>query len=156
VIPRTVLIVSLPFTQALSGEAVAQAIARGLVAGGLPSPDLCPIESGEPGQAQSPSPSGAGVQDVSRLLDELGFDERMRSSRAVVLAQPRLEERTLRGSPAFEIATRARQGGIPAYAVVGENALLAFDARIMDLQRIFEASSARALAGAGRKLAEIV
>jgi hypothetical protein len=156
VIPRIVLIASLPFTQTLGGEAVARAIARGFLAAGLPAPDLCPIESGEPTRTQRPSPRGAGVQSVSRRLDELDFDARMRSSRAVVLAQPRLEEGTLRGSPAFEIATRARQSGVPAYAVVGENALVDFDARIMDLQRIFEAASPRALAAAGRKLAEIV
>lgn len=94
--------------------------------------------------------------NVSSQLDELDFDARMRSSRAVILAQQRLEERTLRGSVAFEVATRARQGGIPAYAVVGESRLTAFDARIMDLQAIFEAGSARAFAGAGRKLARIV
>jgi hypothetical protein len=143
VISRTVLIVSLPFAQGpsgekgLSGEAVARAIARGLVDGGLPQPDQCPIDPSSP-------------------LEELDFDARMRRSRAVVLAQRFLEERTLRGSVTFEIATRARQGGVPAYAVAGESSLTAFDARVMDLQRIFEAPSTRALAGAGRKLAAII
>lgn len=152
-VSQTVLVVSGRFTEALSGEAVARAIARGLIAGGLPAPDLCPIVF-----PQTPgSPANAvRVEDVTSLLGELDFDARMRSSRAVVLAQGCLEERTLRGSAAFEIATRARQGGVPAYAVVGENRLAAFDARIMDLQAIFEADNARALTEAGRKLARIL
>ena len=45
---------------------------------------------------------------------------------------------------------------MPAYAVTGENALDAFDARMLDLQAILEASSARALEAAGRRLAELV
>jgi glycerate 2-kinase len=56
----------------------------------------------------------------------------------------------------FEIATRARQAGVPAYAVAGENALDPFDERILDLQAILEASSPRALEAAGRHLAELV
>ncbi len=177
-IPRTVLVAALAFTETLSGEVVARAIARGLTAEGLSTPDLCPIvlspvrapdspargkktedaTTGKTGETTTgnSSPPSAAAPAVSSLLEELDFDARMRSSRAVVLAQGRLEERTLRGSAAFEIATRARQGGIPAYAVVGKNMLAAFDARIMDLQAIFEAGSARALVGAGRKLARIV
>ena len=80
----------------------------------------------------------------------------MRRARAVVLAQPRLAEDELRGSAAFEIATRARQGGVPAYAVTGENALAPFDARILDLQVILEARSKQKLAAAGEKLAQLV
>jgi len=45
---------------------------------------------------------------------------------------------------------------VPAYAVTGENALAPFDARILDLQVIFEASSPRALAAAGRMLAQVL
>ena len=90
------------------------------------------------------------------LLDALDFDARMRRSRAVVLAERHLQEDTLRGSAAFEIATRARQGGVPAYAVTTENALEPFDARILDLQIILEARSVRTLAAAGRKLAQLI
>jgi hypothetical protein len=86
----------------------------------------------------------------------IDFDLRMKRARAVVLAAAHLRESTLRGSLAFEIATRARQGGVPAYAVTGENALTPFDARILDLQAIFEASNPRALAAAGRKLAQVL
>lgn len=93
--------------------------------------------------------------EIRELLDELDFDARMRHARAVVIAAECLEERTLAGSVTFEIATRARQGGIPAYAVTGEDALSAFDARILDLQVILQARSRKALLTAGRKLAEL-
>jgi glycerate kinase len=143
VISRTVLIAAGAFDR-LSAQAVASAIARGLQARGLQT-DICPIA------AENELPA-----DVRALLDGVDFDARMRRARAVVLAESRLAERTLTASPAFEIATRARQGGVPAYAVTGENLLDAFDARILDLQVILQASSARALAAAGRRLAELV
>jgi glycerate kinase len=147
VISQTVLVVAGPFGDALSAEAVARAIGRGLVAGGRPQPDLCPIEG---------DLTGERLEDVRSWLDALDFDARMRRARAVVLAEWRLEESTLRGSAAFEIATRARQGGVPAYAVSGENALAPFDARILDLQVILEAGSKHALVAAGTKLARLV
>jgi hypothetical protein len=59
-------------------------------------------------------------------------------------------------SAVFEIATRARQAGVPAYAVTGRNALSLFDARILDLQVVVEARDTRALRKAGEKLAEVV
>lgn len=133
-IPQAALVVSGPFAPALSAEDVAQAVARGLIAGGRPDPDLCPIEEALP----------------------IDFDLRMRRARAVVLAEEHLQERTLRGSVACEIATRARQGGVPAYAVTGRNTLALLDARILDLQVIFEASDKRTLASAGRKLARLL
>jgi glycerate kinase len=74
----------------------------------------------------------------------------------VVIAAARLDERTLAGSPAFEIAIRARQSGVPAYAVTAHNGLGAFDARMLDLQLVLEASDARALSAAGRRLAAVV
>jgi glycerate kinase len=165
-ISQTALVVSGPFGAALSAEQVGQAIARGLRAGGRPRPDLCPIEVEQsaptedisrtaPGRARR-SPGSATTTDVATLLAGLDFDARMRGARAVVLAEERLREGALRGSVAFEIATRARQGGVPAYAVTGENALAPFDARILDLQLILEASSPRALAAAGRKLARVL
>ena len=84
------------------------------------------------------------------------FDARMRAARAVVVGTERLDERTLLGSAVFEIATRARQAGVPAYAVTAENALSLFDARILDLQVILQARDTRALRRAGEKLAEVV
>jgi glycerate kinase len=146
-IPQTALLVTGPFGAALSAEDVARAIARGLLSGGQPAPDLCPLE--ETSHDELP---GA----VRAHLDALDFDARMRRARAVVLVERRLAENTLRGSAAFEIATRARQGGVPAYAVAGKNALALIDARILDLQVILEANDERTLTSAGRKLARLL
>ncbi len=145
VIPQAALIASGPFGDALSAERVALAIAQGLRAGGAPEPDLCPIPVGR-GQASN----------VGALLEELDFDVRMRRARAVILGERQLEEQALRGSVAFEITTRARQAGVPAYAVTGSNALDPFDARILDLQVIVQANSRRALVAAGRTLAQVL
>jgi glycerate kinase len=143
--PSRLLVAGEPFAAGLPAEQVVAAIARGLQAGGLPAPDPCPIV------VPDESPGG-----LARLLEELDFDARMHNARAVVIAAARLQERALAGSVTFELATRARQGGVPAYAVTGENALDPFDARMLDLQTILEARTVRALAAAGRKLAGLV
>jgi len=143
--PRQLLIAAGAFGPRLSAPAVVAAIARGIEAGGLPEPDLCPF-----------SPVDEAAEDVRALLDGIDFDARMRRSRAVVIAAARLEERTLAGSLTFEIATRARQSGVPAYAITAENHLDSFDTRILDLQVILEARGARSLEAAGRRLAEVV
>jgi glycerate kinase len=147
VISQTVLIVASPFGDALGARDVARAIGRGLVAGGLPTPDLCPLD--EDSYREHP-------EKVRARLDALDFDARMYRARAVVVGAKRLHERTLAGSITFEIATRARQGGVPAYAVTGVNELDAFDARMLDLQVVLEASTARGLSAAGRRLAGLV
>jgi glycerate kinase len=142
------LIACAPFGPRLSGATVAGAIARGVQNAGLPEPDVCALPlSGQ---------TGEDGEHVRRVLHELGFDERMRRARAVIIGVQRLEERTLAGSIAFEIATRARQGGVPVYAVTAEDALDPFDARILDLQLILQARSRAALTAAGRELAGIV
>jgi hypothetical protein len=74
----------------------------------------------------------------------------------VIVAERRLDERTLQRRAAFEIATRARQSGVPAYAVTAHNGLDAFDARLLDLQAILVAAGARALAATGAELARLL
>jgi glycerate kinase len=143
--PKRLLVASGAFAERLSAAAVGTAIARGLHEAGLPEPDLCPL----------PGAKTDGV-DVRSLLDGLDFDRRMRASHAVIVATPRLRERALAGSFTFEIATRARQSGVPAYAITAENRLEPFDARILDLQVIVQARGARALTAAGRRLAAVV
>jgi glycerate kinase len=160
-VPRTLLIATEPFGEGLSAERAGAAIGRGVQAGD-PSlgVDLCPIEQVAqedervtPGN--QPAASSTPV-DVSRLLRAMDFDVRMRAARAVVVGAERLDERTLLGSAVFEIATRARQAGVPAYAVTAANDLSLFDARILDLQVILEAHNTRALRRAGEKLAAVV
>ena len=51
---------------------------------------------------------------------------------------------------------RARANGVPAYAVTGNDALDPFEARIVDLQVILQASTSRTLSAAGSKLAALV
>jgi glycerate kinase len=90
------------------------------------------------------------------VLSALGFEERMLAARAVVVGEGRIDEQTLRGKIAGEIATRARQKGVPAHAVVGQNALDPFEQRILDLGAIIEAGTPAELEAAGTALAELV
>ncbi len=135
-----------PLENRLTATRVAAAISRGLTANGRFECDACPLELD----------LGTRAVNASRPLDEADFDRRMRAARALVVACAQLDDRTLAGSIAFEAATRARQSGVPAYAVTGRNSLDPFEARIVDLQVILEASTTRALGVAGRKLAALV
>jgi glycerate kinase len=142
-IPRTLLVAGTAFDERLDAERVTHAIALGLQDAGRAA-ETCPIE---------PDAGSGGA--LAALLASLDFDARMRAARALVLAAPRLHEDTLAGSVTFELATRARQAGVPAYAVTGEDLLDSFDARILDLQTIVQARTHRSLRSAGRKLAAI-
>jgi glycerate kinase len=144
-IPTTPLLVTSAFADGLSAAGVGKALARGLEAGGLPPADICPIDSAHEHGA-----------DARAYLDAHDFDARMRRARAVIVATACLREQTLAGSATFEVATRARQSGVPGYAVTADDRLNRFDARILDLQVILEANGARALAAAGRKLAPLL
>jgi glycerate kinase len=84
----------------------------------------------------------------------VGFDERMRAARAVVVGEGRLDRTTLEGKAAGEAAVRARQAGVPCHAIVAADALDLFDRRILDLQTVRAAGTAAALERAGRELAE--
>jgi glycerate kinase len=93
------------------------------------------------------------VPGAAFVLDALGFDTRMRAARAVVTGEGRLDRQSLAGKVVGEVATRARQAGVPCHAVVGSRDLDAFDQRILDLQVVLEASSLKALQRAGEELA---
>jgi glycerate kinase len=90
------------------------------------------------------------------VLEQLDFDARMRAARAVIVGEGRLDLGTLAGKVPGEIATRARQAGVPCFAAVGSRTLDAFGARILDLQAVLEAGDADALEAAGRRLATLV
>jgi glycerate kinase len=87
------------------------------------------------------------------ILDAIGFDPRMRAARAVIVGEGRMDATTLEGKIAGEIAVRARQSGVPCHAVCGQNGLSLFDQRILDVQRIVEASTASELEAAGEFIA---
>jgi glycerate kinase len=110
-------------------DTVAPPVARGLEAGGW-AVDACPP---------------AEVDDA-----------RLRAARALVVGEPRLDDATLLRSVAGELATRARQAGVPCHAVTAENRLDRFAARILDLQAIVEGSTAAELEAAGRALARLI
>jgi glycerate 2-kinase len=93
---------------------------------------------------------------ASFVLDAVQFDRRMHEARAVVTGEGKLDEQSLAGKLVSEIATRARQNGVPCYAVVGGSELDSFGTRVLDLQVVLEAGTPARLRAAGRKLAEIV
>jgi hypothetical protein len=132
--------------EGLSATRACAAIARGLTADGQLECDVCPLETD----------LGIRAVSASKPLDEADFGRRMRAARALVIACAQLDDRRLAGSIAFEAATRARQGGVPAYAVTGHDALDPFEARIVDLQIVLEAGTVGALSAAGRRLARLV
>jgi glycerate kinase len=140
-IPLHVLIAAERFGAELTAGQVADAIAAGLRAGGAPEPDVIELDS---------------AAELVAQLTRVRFEERMRAARAVVLATAELAERTLAGSAAFEVATRARQAGVPTYAITRENRLDAFDARILDLQLVIETEGRRGLRAAGRRLTPLL
>jgi hypothetical protein len=132
---RTVLVASEDFDAKLSRARATRAIARGL-------------HAADPALAADPCPIDALPAD---------FDTRMRAAHAVILAPARLTSETLlQGAGAFEAATRARQSGVPCYAITGENRLDLFQARILDLQVMLEARSEQGLRAAARKLAGLL
>ena len=96
------------------------------------------------------------VSGASHILDEIGFDPRLRRARAVVTGEGRLDEQSLAGKALSEVATRARQSGVPCHAIVGSSALDRFGLRILDLQAVLEAGDGAELATAGRRLAALL
>ncbi len=133
-----------PFSVRLSASRVASALAAGLLAVGAPEPDIVEL------------PGDAGDREAAALLERAGFHARMLASRAVLIAVPALSERTLAGSAAFEVATLARQSGVPCYAVAANVEIDDFDLRILDLQVAIRARGEAELRRAGERLAAIV
>ena len=96
------------------------------------------------------------VAGASFVLDAVDFDARMRAARAVVAGEGRLDQQSLAGKAVSEVCTRARQSGVPCYAIVGSCELDSFGLRILDLQAALEAGTPAELRSAGRRLAELL
>jgi glycerate kinase len=92
------------------------------------------------------------VGGAAFVLSAVGYDTRMHAARAVITGEGRLDRQSLVGKLISEVATRARQAGVPCHAVVGSNALDLFDLRILDLQLVLEASTIAELEAAGAAL----
>lgn len=96
------------------------------------------------------------VPGASFILDRLEFDRRMRAARCVVTGEGQLDEQSLSGKAISEVATRARQNGVPCHAIVGRRALDAFGVRILDLQAVLEAGTRAQIQAAATSLAEVI
>ncbi len=96
------------------------------------------------------------VPGAAFVLDAVGFDARLRSARAVVTGEGKLDQQSLAGKAVSEVATRARQAGVPCYAVVGRRELDSFGMRILDLQAVLEAGTVSELEKAGRTLVKLI
>jgi len=88
------------------------------------------------------------------VLNAIGFHEAMRESAFVVTGEGALDEQTLQGKAAGEVATQARQSGVTCHAVVGRSDLDEFQQRILDLVTVIEAGTEEEMEEAGRRLAE--
>lgn len=132
-IPGPPLVAAEPFGRRLSAAAAARALAVGLAAGGLPGAWTLALAADTPPHEIAAAP--------------------LHTARALVLAVARLRRDTLAAGAMFELATRARQGGVPAYAVTASDELDAFDARVIDLQLVLRARGQRSLERAGERLA---
>ena len=96
------------------------------------------------------------VAGATFVLEALDFDRRMLASRAVIVGEGRLDATSLEGKIVAEVATRARQHGVPAHAIVGVCDMDRFDARILDLQEILEAGDEPAIEQAAVALAAAI
>jgi hypothetical protein len=146
-LPHKILVLAEPYPGRLSSARVASAIARGLRTTATYDVECHPREDPQT-SAADPLPAGAGA----RSLDALPLAQ----ARAVVLADHALGDGAPPQRAVFEIATRARQGGIPAYAVSGVRRPDLFQARMLDLQVVLYARGERALARAGEELGALV
>ncbi len=129
-VPTEILVVVDDFGEALPVQAVGEALVSGLAAGGQPA-------------------RVAGLSDRD-------YDAQMRGSLAVLVGAERLHREALAGSVLAEVATCARQAGVPCHAVVGANELDLFDMRILDLQLVIEASTVPELQRAGAEIAAAI
>jgi glycerate 2-kinase len=96
------------------------------------------------------------VPGAAFILDAVDFDRRMRQARAVITGEGKLDEQSLAGKLVSEIATRARQSGVPCHAIVGTRELDTFGVRVLDLQAVLEASTPAEIEAAASELAGLI
>jgi glycerate kinase len=96
------------------------------------------------------------VASAPFVLDALEFDARMRAARAVITGAGVVSPRDLRGTLVAEVATRARQAGVPCFAIAGVSELDLFGARVLDLQAVEVASTLVGIERAARALAALL
>jgi hypothetical protein len=144
-LPARAMIACGPLGGTAGASDAGAALARGLSASGRPAADVFAIEH-----------PGVRGSEARRLLEAEHFDQRMLAARALVLLLDVLAAARLAGSLMLELATRARQSGVPCYAVTAENRLGLFDLRVLDIQCVLIAGDAESLERAGRSLDAII
>ncbi len=87
------------------------------------------------------------------VLDALGYDVRMRAARAVILGAASITRDDLRATLIAEAATRARQSGVPCFAIAGRSELDHFDQRMLDIEVIETATTVEQIERAAQALA---
>lgn len=96
----------------------------------------------------------AGLADGARFIaDRIGLDALIRGADAVVTGEGRLDSTTLAGKTVSEVARRAALAGVPAHAVVGEDAATPAERRSLGLASVREASTIEEIAHAAAELA---
>jgi glycerate kinase len=93
------------------------------------------------------------VAGAAFVLDQVGFEPLMRRAPFAVTGEGRLDQQTLAGKAVAEVATRCRQAGVACHAVVGEDRLDAFSARVLDLASVAEATTLAELEEVGEAIA---
>jgi glycerate 2-kinase len=93
------------------------------------------------------------VPGAAYVLDALGVDRRLRQADAVITGEGRLDAQTAEGKLVAEVALRAAAAGIPAYALVGQDALEPAQRAALPLAAAIEAGTPAALEAAGARLA---
>ncbi len=87
------------------------------------------------------------------VLDTLGFDERLRAARCVVVGEGGLDDQSAMGKIVGEICDRARAASVPVHAVAGRSELSETAARELGLESVTEATDLEAMRAAGERLA---
>jgi glycerate kinase len=90
------------------------------------------------------------------VLDRLDFSPRMTASRAVITGEGSLDHQTLLGKAVGEVATRARQSGVPCHAIVGRVGMTEFEGRILDFESVLQAGDANAISAAAERLVPVL
>ncbi len=83
------------------------------------------------------------------VLDALGVEARMRAAQLVVAGEGRLDEQSFGGKIAGELVRRARLVGTPIHAVVGSSLLSEQDRGAAGIERVWIASTLKAIEAAG-------
>jgi glycerate kinase len=93
------------------------------------------------------------VGGAERVLDEVGFDERLAGSSMVITGEGRLDRTTAEGKLIGEVARRCRDAGVRCCAIVGGSELSEREARELGLSEVREAGDPAAIAAATQDLA---